>query len=587
MSGACARPAHGMGTRLATQEDGGMARGGKRRRRGAEARANADLGAHIASLGLSTMAEYQAWRRKHGISGGLNTSWQERREERKLAAKDVVAADADAQLMAHVEALGLPSVEAYGQWCVDRGFGAGLNKSRAQRKGELQAAENLRADAALLNTRRMTNKPKHTIRRIHEGVFTRDEMPTPLLARIHDAFTATDGTPGARDALYTLLRQVENRSDLLSLEAVAPQYGDEAGNTYIDAVLALALRRDAWRRDATDWSPSSHNSRRQFGSLARHLLTSYDVPAFMDTAWFQGLTADARLRQDWFVAIGTGTNIRKVGGVPIELTKKMAHLLMQAPRTFTVDQALRWTQVVGMGGSDALAEAIMSTRLGGSFENEEFWVSVVKFLVYSPMLDPSYAEPVVSYIHQQKYEPEQTVGEDGEIAYGDPPHPGFSMRTRKVDALLAEVDEWRGEQAREERVGSESWAPSGIEPHEEEDTDEYGRTRWTIRELTTMRALNLEGKAMRHCVGTYARSCRAGSKSVWSLEATNDEGTSRRVMTISVKTTSRIVTQARGKSNAHPLGGHRSEWHRTRLREGYKVLRRWAADAEITVPKHI
>ena len=105
--------------------------------------------------------------------------------------------------------------------------------------------------------------------------------------------------------------------------------------------------------------------------------------------------------------------------------------------------------------------------------------------------------------------------------------------------------------------------------------------------VTTMKTLQIEGKAMRHCVATYARSCRGGGQSVWSVQAQNDEGVTRRVMTIAVKNTSRMVTQARGKANAHPLGGHRSAWHRTRLREGYKVMRRWAAQVGITVPKHI
>jgi hypothetical protein len=310
------------------------------------------------------MSEYQAWRRKHGISGGLNTSWQERREERKLAAKDVVAADADAELRAHIEDLGLSSVAAYRKWCGASGFGDGLNKSRSQRKREIQVAQKARADAVLLSTRRMTNKPRHTIRRIHEGTFAREEMPTPLLGAIHDAFARTDGIVGARDALYALLRQVEKRSDLLSLEPVVAQFGDDASNTYIGGMLALALRNGVWSRDPTDWTPGSHNSRRQFGSLARHALAVYDAPWFMDTAWFQGLSDDALLRQDWFVAVATGTNIRKAPDLPIELTKKMAHLLMQAPRTYTIDQALRWTQVVGMGGSQELAEAVMHTRLG-------------------------------------------------------------------------------------------------------------------------------------------------------------------------------------------------------------------------------
>ena len=74
---------------------------------------------------------------------------------------------------------------------------------------------------------------------------------------------------------------------------------------------------------------------------------------------------------------------------------------------------------------------------------------------------------------------------------------------------------------------------------------------------------------------------------MWSLQAANDEGKSRRVMTISVKTTTRRVDQARGKSNAHPLHGHRNAWHRTRLREAYKVMRRWANSHDVVVPKNI
>jgi len=565
-----------------------MARGAKRRRRGAAARANADLGAHIESLGLKSVSEYQAWRRKHGISGGLNQSWQDRREERRQAEKDADASDANAELLAHVAAVGLSSVDEYRAWCGEHGLGAGLNKSRAQRKREVQTAEQLRADAALLGARRMTSKPKHTLRRIHEGEFTRDDMPTSLLGAVHDAFAATDEHEGARDALYRLLRQAEQRSDLLTEEPVVSQFGDAVGNTYVEAMVALAIRSREWRDDPDSWRPKSHNSRRQFGSLARHLLVQYDVPAFMDTAWFQGATPEARSRQDWFVGVGTGTNIRKAEGVPVGLTKKMAHLLMQAPRTFTIDQALRWTQVVGMGGSEALASAIMATRLGDSFDNEEFWVSVVKFLVYNPMLDPSYAEPIVSYIHSQRYEPLRVTLADGSVEYGDPPHAGFSMRTRKVDALLAEVDEWRDARDRVEKVGAQSWEPSeGIEPYDAEETDAHGYTRWTIRELTTMRELQAEGKAMSHCVASYARSCRAGSKSVWSLQAANEEGMSRRVMTISVKTTTRRVDQARGKSNAHPLQGHRNAWHRTRLREAYKVMRRWAGSHDVIVPKNI
>ena len=74
-----------------------------------------------------------------------------------------------------------------------------------------------------------------------------------------------------------------------------------------------------------EWRPDSHNGRKQFGSLARHLLANYDVPAFMDIAWFFGEEDEARQQQGWFVHVGTGGNIRKAD-VPLTLTKKMAHL---------------------------------------------------------------------------------------------------------------------------------------------------------------------------------------------------------------------------------------------------------------------
>ena len=562
-----------------------------RRRHGARRGAHGDIAAHVKSLGFPSEAEYRAWRRMHGLSGAAALTWGERSEERALHRKHAEEAQVEARMPEHIEALGLPSVEAYERWRSAHGFGPGRATTRAQVGRELRTAARLRADVALVSARRMTTKPMRTIQRLHERELPRDAMPTPAFTKIHDAFTAADARLGARGALYAILGQAERRGDLLSLEAAVPQFGDAPGNTYIDGMLALALRHEAWVRPATDWQPGSHNSRRQFASLARHLLARYDVPGFMDSVWFRGVGPVGRSRQDWFVRVAAGTNIRKVDGLPLRLTKRMAHLLMQAPRWFTVDQALRWAQVVGMNGSEALAEAVVATRIGGSFRDEEFWQSVVEFLVYNPMLDPRCADSIVAYIHEQKYEPRQIACDDGRLIQAGPPHPRFSMRTRKVGALLAEVDEWREEREREKREREEqaaqSWGPSGIDAYELVETDESETTRWSISELTTVSALATEGQSMRHCVTSYAQSCRRGRQSIWSLQAEDDEGETRRVLTIAVKNRPRKVTQVRGKSNAHPLGGHRGPQHRTRIREGYRVMCQWAAEAGIGVPKHI
>jgi len=57
----------------------------------------------------------------------------------------------------------------------------------------------------------------------------------------------------------------------------------------------------------------------------------------------------------------------------------MAHCFCEAPAHLSISQALRWAQVLGYDGSEALAEAICATRLGQCFENESFWSTVVPF----------------------------------------------------------------------------------------------------------------------------------------------------------------------------------------------------------------
>jgi hypothetical protein len=84
-----------------------MAKRRKGRHRGAAGKANADLDAHIQSLGLKTLSQYQAWCRDHGFNGALNKSWQERRQERKIADLAIDQELADQELMRHIASLGL------------------------------------------------------------------------------------------------------------------------------------------------------------------------------------------------------------------------------------------------------------------------------------------------------------------------------------------------------------------------------------------------------------------------------------------------------------------------------------------------
>jgi hypothetical protein len=73
----------------------------------------------------------------------------------------------------------------------------------------------------------------------------------------------------------------------------------------------------------------------------------------------------------------------------------MAHHFMLAPDHFTVEAALRFGQVRGLGGSEVLAGAVAATRLGRSFEHDEFWRSVLQFFVNEPTIDPIHIGPIL------------------------------------------------------------------------------------------------------------------------------------------------------------------------------------------------
>jgi hypothetical protein len=114
----------------------------------------------------------------------------------------------------------------------------------------------------------------------------------------------------------------------------------------------------------------------QFSSLAQHLLARSPVPPFMASAWFDLPPGEQLPQHDWYRHLGRGENIR-TAKLPLRLTRAMAHLFTQAPHYFSAVAALRWAQVRGLGGSPALARAVVGTRLGKVLENEEFWESVV------------------------------------------------------------------------------------------------------------------------------------------------------------------------------------------------------------------
>lgn len=334
---------------------------------------------------------------------------------------------------------------------------------------------------------------------------------------------------------------------------------------YVDAIARLAAAWPHWLREPEPWAPRTHNPRRQFASLGRHLLARYEVPALFDAVWMDDseASADGRL---WYAHVGRGGNLRAAPRLPFPLTKMMAHHALRADADLSPVQALRWGQLVGLGASPRVARAAALTRLGRACEDEAFWLGFAHLLANSPMADPRQVGPVVDYLFAQKFEPVGRVWDNGSFRELGPPQPGLSMKGRSFQSLLRQVRVWHGQLSRSPEAKGIAWSPCGIRGLDRVEGEPGRQRRFVVLELLTSADLQEEGRVMRHCVYSYASSCARGRCAIFSLRVDEGKGLVRQT-TIEVTPSARAVVQARGRLNNRPGAVE------------LRILRAWAVQA--------
>jgi hypothetical protein len=359
-----------------------------------------------------------------------------------------------------------------------------------------------------------------------------------------------------RDAFRMLLLAMEERGASMLRE-----------RKHIGAMCRLARFSSRWVRTPAGYSARSYNADRQFGELARFLLGRWPVPKFFDDAWSE---RSSDTHREWFIHLGSGGNLRTAAGLPFPLTKMMSHHALLAPDGTPITSALRWGQVRALGGSERLAMAVINSSLGDAQDDEPFWLSVVRFFIANPMLDPNQVGPIVDWIRNQRFvaEPRRIV--NGVVYGGGIPQPSLSMKGRTVESVLRQVESWHRALNRAAIDNSTVWSTCGIPGYERIEGKEGSQTIVRIDEIVTSADLQQEGRAMRHCVASYARSCARGVSAIYSLKRDVGTGYDRR-LTIQLDVVSKRIIQARGRFNASPLP----------LDERY--LRNWATAAGLAV----
>ena len=497
--------------------------------------------------------------------------------------------DLDQPCRDHLEDLGFISSASYLLWCRKNGFGAGFVKTEVQLAVERQLAERTIRPTGPKPGRSHTAGRARLVKRAYRGEIPADER-YPLSQKLRQLF-ATIEDDLQRVALYKLLKQVERHADLLSLKTGFHNRPREEGNNYEDALGQLTRHYRDWLRPVEEWFTQHLGANGQFRDLTRYLLASYEVPAFMDTAFLSADGKMAHREQEWFKHIGIGKNIRRAD-LPLRLTKRMAHVFPSAPKNTTIARALRWAQFIGMEGSGHLSKSLLRTRLHNFQEDEPFWETVLLFLARNPLLEGSYFGPIIDYVYYQKFAPQQLVNASGQAIEGPPAQPNFTMKGRSINKLLRLVDEWHGHlNAADYTTGeTEEWESCGLRGYDYQEHDEQFDVdiTWSLREMCTALDLIADGRVMHHCINTYARRCLKGEFSVFSLQLSFPDKLPQRVLTIAVNNERRTVTEYRGKYNLRPFDKKRTaqkHWNERPylyfLQQSPRILRMWMDREEI------
>ncbi|MBY0227782.1 MAG: PcfJ domain-containing protein [Gemmataceae bacterium] len=351
---------------------------------------------------------------------------------------------------------------------------------------------------------------------------------------------------GALPAYERLLAHVRARTSLL-------RPSDRPGGDrtpFNRGLAALSLYHADWLRPVEAWRSAARNPWPLFSSLAQHLLARCPVPACMASAWLDPPTGRKSPQQDWFRHLGRGMDLR-TAGLPLRLTRAMARLFWEAPHHYPVIAAVRWAQVLGLGGSKELARAVVGTRLGKTLENEEFWETVLRFFVSHPELALEQVGPVVDFLHAQRFAWKEGVSPQGVFGKRPPPRPDYSMKGRTVASVLRQVEEWHRELIREADRPLIAWRPAPFGGFRLVRAEESGAQVWTIEEILTDRDLRQEGREMRHCVASYLEECVRRETSIWTMRVETRWG-QRRALTLEVDIPTRMIWQARGTCNRPP-----------------------------------
>lgn len=343
-------------------------------------------------------------------------------------------------------------------------------------------------------------------------------------------------------------------------------------NLAVEALRNLAEYAHAYQRAPCDWPGARGSMYAVVRSLAHHLLGRFPTPPFMSLVWNGGRTPDEQQRRDWVVAHAWGARWRGLK-LPMKMTRKMEHLFLGSPDHLSLEAAMRRAELLALGADDWLVDAVLPTRAGEDLSNSAFWRTVMTFLArHQGDLRPEQVGPIIDFVHGVRFHRVSFPTATGTTTL-EPPRPTFSIKGRTVASLMRQVEAWH-KALGEAPVAGFSWPPSPwlpLQVKEPAKDPDDPPVIWEIEELTSSKQLRAEGRALGHCVATYATDCRKGRSRIWSLRRKVWARSLRPVITIEVDPQAGSIVQARGFHNRVARGKHLKLIQSWARREGLRL----------------
>jgi hypothetical protein len=239
---------------------------------------------------------------------------------------------------------------------------------------------------------------------------------------------------------------------------------------------------------------------------------------------------------EFLVHLSQGHSLRTAPKLAFPLTARAAHFFTQLRAEDAWDSACMKARVESVGGSAFLTRELHlhAWRLQ-EWQDDAFVGRLIEYFVrFESRIPNRQIRPLLDYLHDCRQRRRD-----------------FSLKGRTPEALIRQMHAWHEELALNAQLTqvNAQWEPVPVKGLMYTDKE---KRRFHIIQLTTAKELVEEGKALRHCVASYAGRAAKGQCSIWSMRLENPEtGAFERKVTVELSRKRHIV-QVRGLQNRLP-----------------------------------